>query len=591
MFQIVTYHVACALKLKHGASSRYLNNLYAGYVSCSSINTKSNHKKLRVILTMEISKLSMITMLSGLAFSANANLLISEVLYDAPNNDSVEEFVELFNSGCTPVDLNQYQLSDNSSSYNLQGTLAGGDYFTVAANEVGFKSLFNIAANQFPMPLSLGNSGDVVRLKKGTEDVDLVAWEGGVSGWSLNVRNVSLHRTTVINTKSMADWTVSDDAGDPGTGPLDNSCDDNTNSGERGDNSLGNGQAKMNLSASSGEMLKFIIDLPAGATQVSLAMSGGTGDADLYLRQGSEPTLSISDCAPYLTGNDEQCAVTNPVTGRYYVNIQAYQSFSGVSLVLNYTAGIDGSDGGASGDNGDYTYATYYVNAIGKTGAELKSSLNVVIKGHTRFSYSQVWDGLGYADEDPANTNNVILLYTGRSEPKTNRAGMSNSSDAWNREHVWAKSHGFPDSSKHAYTDMHHLRPADVTVNSRRGNKDFALGGAEISEAPGNRTDTDSFEPRDEVKGDVARMIFYMDVRYEGNDSSSTPDLSLATGTTGVGSALLGDLCTLLKWHQQDPVSNWERRRNNRVFEWQKNRNPFIDNSTWAQDIYGVSCP
>ena len=167
---------------------------------------------------------------------------------------------------------------------------------------------------------------------------------------------------------------------------------------------------------------------------------------------------------------------------------------------------------------------------------------------------------------------------------------MSNSQDAWNREHVWAKSHGFPDSSQYAYTDLHHLRPADVSVNSSRGNKDFDVGGSEISEAPGNHTDADSFEPMDKVKGDVARMIFYMDVRYEGNDNSGTPDLSIANGTTNTGAALLGDLCTLLSWHQQDPVSDWERRRNNRIFEWQKNRNPFIDNSGWASELYGASC-
>ncbi len=546
---------------------------------------------------MEISKLSMVALLSGLAFSANANLLISEVLYDAPNNDSVEEFVELFNAGCSSVDLSQYQISDNGSSYGLQGSLASGAYFTVAANEAGFTSLFNATPDQFPMSLALGNSGDFVRLEKGAEQVDLVAWEGGVSGWSLNVRNVSLHRTTVINTQSAADWAASNNAGNPGSGSLTTSCGGNGGGDGGGDNNqLGNGQAKTGLSASTGQTLKYIADLPAGATQVSVSMSRGTGDADLYLRQGSEPTLNTYDCAPYLTGNNEQCAVTNPVAGRYYANIQAYQSFSGVSLVLNYTAGSGGGDGGgggdgSGGDNGDYVYATYYANAIGKTGSALKASLNGKIKAHTRFSYSQVWDGLGYADEDPANTSNVILLYTGRSEPKTNRAGMSNSQDAWNREHVWAKSHGFPSSGKHAYTDMHHLRPSDVSVNSSRGNKDFAMGGSEISEAPGNRTDSDSFEPKDEVKGDVARMIFYMDVRYEGNDSSGTPDLSIANGMTSTGQPLLGDLCTLLSWHLQDPVSDWERRRNNRIFEWQTNRNPFIDNSTWASDIYASSCP
>ena len=72
---------------------------------------------------------------------------------------------------------------------------------------------------------------------------------------------------------------------------------------------------------------------------------------------------------------------------------------------------------------------------------------------------------------------------------------------------------------------MHHLRPEDVTVNSTRGNKDFDNGGSAVAEAPGNCTDADSFEPRDAVKGDVARMILYMAVRYEGDDG--WPNLEL----------------------------------------------------------------
>mgnify|MGYP003664386111 FL=1 len=543
---------------------------------------------------MTISKLSIAALLTGLAFNVNANLLISEVLYDTPNNDSTEEYVELFNAGCDVIDLSQYQISDNGSSYNLQGSLASGEYFTVAANSAGFNNLFNLLPDLSGMPLALGNSGDFVRLNKGAQEIDVVAWEGGISGWSLNVQDVSLYRTTVLNTKSAADWNASNTPGTPSTGSLTTNC---GGTGGVSDNQLGNGQAKTNLTASTGQTLKYLADLPANATQVTVTMSGGSGDADLYVRQGSEPTSSEYDCAPYMSGNNEQCPISNPVAGRYYINLQSYAAFSGVSLVLNYTVNTDtgggtgtGEGDGSAGDNGSYAFNTYYAAAIGQSGAALKASLNQIIKGHTRFSYSQVWDGLGYADEDPANSNNVILLYTGRSEPKTNRAGMSNSQDAWNREHVWAKSHGFPDRSQYAYTDLHHLRPADVSVNSSRGNKDFDVGGSEISEAPGNHTDADSFEPMDEVKGDVARMIFYMDVRYEGNDNSGTPDLSIANGTTNTGAALLGDLCTLLSWHLQDPVSDWERRRNNRIFEWQKNRNPFIDNSGWASELYGASC-
>ncbi len=533
-------------------------------------------------------------LLAGLSAQAQSALLISEVLYDAPNNDSVEEFIELYNSGCESIDLSQYQLSDNNTSLSLSGTLAPGKYYTLAINADGFNNLFGSAPNYAPLPFSLGNSGDFVKLTRGTEQADVVAWEGGLSGWTLNVRDISLERTTVQNTQSQADWSAASSAGTPGTGEL-AAC----NTTPVPDNMLTKGDVRTSLSAAKGQALAFIADIPQSATNLVIKLSGGSGDADLYVRQGAKPTLTQYDCAPYLGGNNEQCDFATPTAGRWYIDVQAYSSFSGASLSLDYQQDSTGGSGGETGggetgggsepDPAGYSFNTYYAQAIGKSGTELKSALNLIIRGHTRYSYAQVWDGLNYSDEDPANPDNVILLYTGRSEPKTNRAGMSSSLDAWNREHVWAKSHGFPDSSSHAYTDLHHLRPADVTVNSSRSNKDFAMGGTPLDEAPANSTDSDSFEPADAVKGDVARMLMYMDVRYEGDAASATPDLVLVSGITG-SEPKLGDLCTLLAWHNQDPVSDWERRRNNRVYEWQHNRNPFIDNPDWANTLFSSSC-
>lgn len=130
-----------------------------------------------------------------------------------------------------------------------------------------------------------------------------------------------------------------------------------------------------------------------------------------------------------------------------------------------------------------------------------------------------------------------------------------------------------------------------MSINSSRGNKDFDLGGTALAESPENRTDSDSFEPRNAVKGDVARMMFYMDVRYEGGDETGTPDLILRNfAPTGSSAPEMGKLCVLLQWHIQDPVDSFESRRNNRIYEWQQNRNPFIDNPQWAQSIYGASC-
>ena len=92
------------------------------------------------------------------------------------------------------------------------------------------------------------------------------------------------------------------------------------------------------------------------------------------------------------------------------------------------------------------------------------------------------------------------------------------------------------------------------------------------------------------VKGDTARMMFYMAVRYEGGDNSSTPDLELVDRTTSSGEVFFGKLCTLLQWHRNDPVSDAERQRNNVIYSWQGNRNPFIDHPEFVSEIWGGHC-
>lgn len=225
---------------------------------------------------------------------------------------------------------------------------------------------------------------------------------------------------------------------------------------------------------------------------------------------------------------------------------------------------------------------TYYQDAVGKTGTALKSALHTIISDQSKITYSQVWDALKDTDEDPANPSNVIELYTGRSEPKSNNGG---SVGQWNREHVWAKSHGNFGTATGPGTDIHHLRPSDVQVNSTRGNKDFDNGGSAVSGAPGNYTDSDSFEPRDAVKGDVARMILYMAVRYEGDDSFA--DLEPNDSVSNGSAPNIGRLSVLKTWSEQDPPDSFEKRRNDVIFDqYQHNRNPFIDHPEWVEAIW-----
>jgi len=237
----------------------------------------------------------------------------------------------------------------------------------------------------------------------------------------------------------------------------------------------------------------------------------------------------------------------------------------------------------------------YYDSAAGKTGSALKDSLYNIIKGHTEISYDAAYDALEITDRDPNNSSNVILMYTGWSR---NAALQYNGGSGWNREHVWAKSHGDFGTSLGAGSDIHHLRPTDVSTNSARNNKDFDNGGTRYIDGDGSTDcfrDDDSWEARDAVKGDVARMIFYMATRYEGDDGE--PDLELVDQVNSValntaGHGYHGKLSTLLVWHTNDPVDDWERNRNNIIYnDYQHNRNPFIDHPEYVALIWTDNPP
>ena len=213
--------------------------------------------------------------------------------------------------------------------------------------------------------------------------------------------------------------------------------------------------------------------------------------------------------------------------------------------------------------NNIFAQSDYYIGTNGQNGNVLKSILHNKIKNHVRFPYSSgstdVWDILKQTDRDPNNPSNVLLLYTNYS---VNAAQEFNNNNGWNREHVWANSHGFPNSGDTAYTDAHHLRPADINTNATRGNKDFDFGGSSVANLD-NHYDNDSWEPRDDIKGDIARMMLYMTVRYEGADGY---DLEFVDYTPSSGPNF-GKKSTLLEWNRIDPVSAFERNRNRVIYE------------------------
>ncbi len=254
----------------------------------------------------------------------------------------------------------------------------------------------------------------------------------------------------------------------------------------------------------------------------------------------------------------------------------------------------------------DAIYSGSYYNKITtellKNPTSLKSTLHTIISAnHTKLSYSKAFDALDTIDSYDGG-DYVECLYTGEKMDPSNHG-------YWNREHVWAKSHGIKTATDknesercYAYTDLHHLRATENSINSTRNNRYFDVVDHNTSSKDeyGNYWDNgDVFEPRDEVKGDIARMLLYMDVRYEGDEASQylnltlTNDLDLAktsinyvVGTTETITGYLGNLSTLIKWSFEDPVDSREISRNNAIYTTQGNRNPFIDHPELVFYLY-----
>lgn len=223
----------------------------------------------------------------------------------------------------------------------------------------------------------------------------------------------------------------------------------------------------------------------------------------------------------------------------------------------------------------------YYNGTENKQGEELKSALNDIISGQTVYSYFFSKEIFKQSDADPANPNNVIMVYTGRSHPNDD---YGNGGDQLNREHVWAKSHGNFEGVQPMDGDVHNLKPVDGSVNMDRSNKDFDEGGTQHSEATGCYYTDSSWEPRDEVKGDIARIILYMDVRYQGENGEL--DLTAVDELNTYPYPEHGKLSTLLEWNLMDPPDDFERNRNNVIYSYQHNRNPFIDDPHFAELIW-----
>jgi hypothetical protein len=235
--------------------------------------------------------------------------------------------------------------------------------------------------------------------------------------------------------------------------------------------------------------------------------------------------------------------------------------------------------------------AGYYDSLEGKSGAVLKQAIQdiianpAVVRAHT---YGDIEYILKDADQNPLNSNQVWLMYVEQGRAKYKFQTTASNVGSWNREHIFPQSRGgFTDGTSSqadgidiwlptnaddimaGHGDAHHIRAEDGPENTARSNRDYG------TDYNGPATSQGSWH------GDVARALFYMAVRYNG--------LNLVSGNPAdniVGQ--MGDLTSLLTWNHSDPRDDFEMHRNNVIYTWQMNRNPFIDYPDLADYIWGI---
>jgi len=267
--------------------------------------------------------------------------------------------------------------------------------------------------------------------------------------------------------------------------------------------------------------------------------------------------------------------------------------------------------------------AGYYDSVDASNPAVLRQTLHEVIDDHLRIPLSAdgSWTVLEAADQDPVNANQVLDLYRNASYLK-----VGGGSGPYEREHSWPSSYGFPPdaggAAAYPSSDLHALLLADDSYNRSRGNRLYGTCDASCDEKPtvanhgrgggmgvypGNSNwgrglgASGTWETWSGRRGDVARALFYMDVRYDGSghtDGTEEPDLVLTDDRSLIESdsdsvqdpAYMGLLSVLLEWNRQDPVDALEQRRNEVVYAAQGNRNPFIDHPEWVACVFEGEC-
>jgi hypothetical protein len=245
--------------------------------------------------------------------------------------------------------------------------------------------------------------------------------------------------------------------------------------------------------------------------------------------------------------------------------------------------------------------AGYYDSLEGLSGNTLKQELQnitanpAIVRLH---SYADIWEILRSSDRNPLNNNQVWCMYIEAPMAKLDQQNTSSIVGKWNREHIFPQSRGgfsvaegdtadginvwLPTNATNTVdgvSDAHHIRAESGQENSSRNNKNF--GPVNTSTVYAGPLGTQG-----SWRGDVARSLFYMAVRFESLNVVNGDPVELSSGNP---SYQIGDLASLLTWNTTDPRDDFEMNRNNYIYTWQMNRNPFVDYPNLADYIFGAN--
>jgi endonuclease I len=373
----------------------------------------------------------------------------------------------------------------------------------------------------------------------------------------------------------------------------------------------------------------------------STTPTGGTTDfpgaSDLSVTF-SEPVTASSGAFGLQCGVSGAVALSHATSATTFTLSKSTVLQGGESCTLTvFASGITDAGGAKPAANVAVTFsvanalAGYWSKVNTSSASQLRCSIHATIRDHTVYPYSasttDTWDVLEIADEDPASATRILDVYRNRSYLKGSERAGTGTGITYNREHTWPNSLGFGSSTgdlglPHApYTDLHMLYLSDATYNADRGNKPYADctlsggcgerpteynagAGGGTGVYPGNSNwlkgpdgNGGSFQAWTRRKGDLARAVLYMAMRYEGGRDArgqGEPDLEMTDDRsriviTSASPAYMGLLSTLLAWHQADPPDALERDRHEVVFQFQGNRNPFVDHPEWATNALFTS--